>query len=175
MLKWLKRALAKPAETSPPTGDRALELEHEAQSLRLELQERERSLANLKSELERHRNTESARIADSVQSQLERVMIDAAAPVAQLLTQAHLLEAEGKAVQAKDVLAVAKRFIRALEDHGLTTEGTVGEAVAFDSNRHEPLSSSASINQGQQVITRFLGVSYRGKFLRKAGVELMQR
>jgi molecular chaperone GrpE (heat shock protein) len=172
MLKWLKRTLTKSEEAPQQTDERALGLEREVQSLRLELEEREQSLVNLKSELERHRNTESARIADAVQAQIERLMTDAAAPVAQLLTQAHLLEAESKPLQAKDVLAVAKRFIRALEDQGLKLEGSVGEAVAFDPNRHEPLNRSASINQGQQVVTRFVGISYCGKFLRKTGVEL---
>jgi hypothetical protein len=64
-------------------------------------------------------------------------MADVAAPVAQLFTQAHLLEVEGKPVQAKDALAVAKRLVRALE----------------------------------AVVVRFAGVSYRGRLIRKAGVE----
>ena len=175
MLKWLRSALTKPKEPFPPIDARALELERESQNLRLELEDREQSLANLKRELERHRSSENARIADAVQAQIERLIMDAAAPVAQLLTQSHLLEIAGKPIQAKDVLAVGKRFIRALEDRGLKLEGSVGEAVAFDPNRHELLNSGASINQGQQVVTRFVAISYRGKVLRKAGVELMQR
>lgn len=154
------------------TDGRVLELEREAQNLRLELKERERVVANLKGELERQRSGASDRVAEAVQAQVEQLLADAAAPVAQLLTQAHLLEVEGKPVQAKDVLAVAKRLVRTLEDNGLTPEGSVGETVPFDPNRHEPLSADASLKPGQPVTLRFVGVAYQGKLLRKAGVEI---
>ena len=171
MLKWLRRALGQPAEAAPQADDRALALEREAQGLRLEMEERERSAASLKSELERQRNGESARIAEAVQSRIEKLMADVAAPVAQLITQAHLLEVEGKPVQAKDALAVAKRLVRALEDEGLKLEGGVGETASFDPNRHEPLGGQAALTPGQAVVVRFAGVSYRGRLIRKAGVE----
>ena len=140
------------------------------QGLRLELEQRERSIANLKSELERQRSGENARITEAVQTAIERLITDVAAPVAQLLTQAHLLEIEGKPVQAKDVLSVAKRLVRALEDEGLKLESSVGETVRFDPNRHDPL-GSAAISPGQSVVVRIIGVTYCGKRLRKAGVE----
>ena len=127
-------------------------------------------MANLKEELERQRSGASARVDEAVQAQMERLLADAAAPVAQLLTQAHLLEVEGKPVQARDVLAVAKRLVRTLEDNGLTLEGSVGETTPFDPNRHEPLSADASPAEGQPVVVRFVGVAYQGKLLRKAGV-----
>lgn len=187
-MKWLKKnreeaealSPASPASSpssSPVSGatadaDRLLMLEREAQSLRLELAERERQIASLAGEVERQRQSESARLADAVHAQLERLMSDAAAPVAQLLTQAHLLEAEGKPVQAKDVLAVARRFVRLLEDQGLTIEDRLGDVLAFDPNRHQPLGGGVSIQRGQMVIIRFSGISYRGRVLRKAGVEL---
>ncbi|HKQ72793.1 MAG TPA: hypothetical protein VJ810_03630 [Blastocatellia bacterium] len=171
MLKWLRRALGQPGEAEPQAHDRALALEREAQGLRLEMQERERLASSLKNELERQRNGESARIAEAVQSRIEKLMADMAAPVAQLLTQARLLEIEGKPVQARDVLVVAKRMVRALEDEGLTLEGGVGETLSFDPNRHEPLGGQATLTPGQTVVVRFAGVSYRGRLIRKAGVE----
>ena len=58
-------------------------------------------------------------VTEAVQAQVEQLLADAATPVAQLLTQAHLLETEERPVQAKDALAVAKRLVRTLEDHGL--------------------------------------------------------
>ena len=69
------------------------------------------------------------------------------------------------------MLLVAKRLICTLEDSGLTIVGQVGETVSFDSNLHEPLSSSTSITPGTEVVVRFAGVSYQGKVIRKAGVE----
>jgi molecular chaperone GrpE (heat shock protein) len=171
MLKWLRRVLESPAEAEPPADDHALALEREAQGLRLDLKEREQLVANLMRELERQRNGESARITEAVQSRFEKMMADVAAPAAQLLTQAHLLEVEGKPVQAKDVLAVAKRLMRSLEDEGLKLEGGVGETASFDPNRHEPLSGQGALTRGQAVVVRFAGVSYRGRLIRKAGVD----
>ena len=105
--------------------------------------------------------------------QVERLLADTATPVSQLLTQAHLLEEEGKPVQATDVLAVAKRLVRVLEDHGLTMEGKVGEIVLFNPDRHEPLGAATevAIAVGQPVTVRFVGTAYRGKLLCRAGVE----
>lgn len=171
MLNWLRRVLSKPEADEDRNDERALALEREIQTLRLDLEERERSLAGLKKELERKRNGESARVNEMAQSQIERLLADTAAPIAQLLTQAHLLEEEGKPVQAKDVIAVAKRLVRALEDHGLTLEGRAGETVSFDPDRHEPLSGSAALAPGQSATLRFTGIAYKGKLLRKGSVE----
>lgn len=74
-------------------------------------------------------------------------------------------------MQAKDVLVVAKRLIRALEDSGLTPEGSAGETVPFEPNRHDSLSASAALTPGAMVVVRFAGGSYRGKVIHKAGVE----
>ncbi len=173
MRKWLVAIFGKRPPEGMAADERGLALAREAQSLRLELEERERAVANLKEELERQRNSAGAHIDEAVQAQMERLLADAAAPVAQLLTQAHLLEVEGKPVQARDVLAVAKRLVRILEDNGLTLEGSVGETVPFDPNRHEPLSANASLKSGQPAVMRFVGVAYQGKLLRKAGVEIV--
>jgi molecular chaperone GrpE (heat shock protein) len=154
-----------------PSGERVMALERQVQSLRLDLAEQERLAARLRKDLERQRSGASNHVTEAVHAQVEQLLADAATPVAQLRTQTHLLEAEGRPVQAKDVLAVAKRLVRTLEDHGLAYEGSVGETVPFDPNRHEPLSADASPRPGQMVVVRFVGVGYRGKLLRKAGVE----
>jgi molecular chaperone GrpE (heat shock protein) len=164
--KWLARLLGQGAADGP-----AIELERRSQSLRLELEERDRVIANLKAELARQRGSASAHVTEAVQVQVEGLLADVATPVAQLLTQAHLLEVEGQPVQARDVLAVAKRLVRALEDKGLTLEGRVGETVPFDPDCHELLSADAPANPGQRVVVRFVGVAYQGKLLRRAGVE----
>jgi molecular chaperone GrpE (heat shock protein) len=148
-----------------------VDLEREVQRLRLDLAEQEQLAAKMKEELERQRSSSSAHVSEAVYAQVEQLLSDVATPVAQLLTQAHLLEVEGKPVQAKDVLAVAKRLVRTLEDNGLTLEGRVGESVPFDPDHHEPLSADVSLKAGQMVTVRFVGVAYQGKLLRKAGVE----
>ena len=137
------------------------------------LQERDRMLEHLKGDLEHQRDTTSSNVTEIVQTKLEHVFADAAAPVTQLLTQAHLLE-EGKPVQAKDVLSIAKRLVHTLKDNGLSIEGNIGEQVPFDPNRHEPLSTNDSLHPGQTVIIRFVGVAYQAKLLRKAGVQKVE-
>lgn len=151
----------------PNAEERVLQLENELQNLRLELQAQQKTADRLKDELERQRGGESARLAAA---QVEQLLADVAAPVSQLLTQSHLLKVENRPVRAEDVLAVATRLVRALEDRGLTTEGAVGQTVPFDPNRHEPLSADAAITSGQQVVIRLVGIAAHGKLLRKAGV-----
>ena len=147
--------------------EQVIELERELQSLRLELEEQRRGAAKLKQELERQRGGETQRQAAA---QVEAMLLDAAAPVSQLQMQAHLLKVEAKPVQAGDILAVATRLVRALEDHGLTLEGHVGDTVKYNPNQHELLSVDSAVEGGQQVVIRLVGISYKGKLLRKAGV-----
>lgn len=162
MWKWIADLFARrPAASS----------ENEVQALRLELAERDRLISQLKADLERQRREADTRGAASVQAQVEQVFTDAAAPAAQLLTQAYLLEAENRPVQARDVLAVAKRLIGALESSGLGFEGHPGERAKFDPDRHELLNSGSTLRPGQPATVRFAGVTFRGKLLRKAGVE----
>ena len=66
--------------------------------------------------------------------------------------------------------AVARRLVRLLEDEGLTPEGRIGEAVAFDPDRHEPLGGDFAPRPGQPAVVRLVGVSWRGRVLCKAGV-----
>lgn len=169
-INWIKGLFRQ--QESNKIDEKLLTLERELQSLRLELTERDQLIDKLKQQLEKQRTSENNNIDSAVQNQIEQLLTDTAAPVTQLLTQAHLLE-EGKPVQAKDVLLVAKRFISTLEDNGLTIVGQVGETVSFDSNLHEPLSASTAINPDGEAVVRFAGVSYQGKVIRKAGVELL--
>ncbi len=171
MLNTLKKWLGKAPTSQPQSNEKLLTLEREIQNLRLKLTERDQLIDKLKQQLEQQRTSENNNIDSAVQNQIEQLLTDTAAPITQLLTQAHLLE-EGKPVQAKDVLLVAKRLISTLEDNGLTIVSQVSETVSFDSNLHEPLSASTAINQGTEVVVRFAGVSYQGKVIRKAGVEV---
>jgi hypothetical protein len=168
VFKLFRRWFGRPGR--PAADGPGLSLEREAQALRLELQERDRVIAALRADLERLRRGEGERVDAAARAERERLLADAAAPVAQLLTQAHLLEVEGRLVQARDVLAVARRLVRLLEDEGLTAEGRVGAAVAFDPDRHEPLGGDFAPRPGERAVVRLLGVSWRGRVLQKAGV-----
>ena len=163
---WLGRLLGR----SGADGERLLAAEREARALKLRCEEQERQLTVQRQELERHRIDASAQRTSDVQAALERLLTDAAGPVAQLLTQAHLLEVANQPVQPRDLLAVAQRLVRLLEAEGLAVEGNVGQQTAFDPSRHAPLSGEP-IAIGETVTIRFVGISCRGRVLRKAGVE----
>jgi molecular chaperone GrpE (heat shock protein) len=176
MANWFQRIFGQTApppapDSSPPAPD-VVALQSELQQLRLELQERDQQLRQAREELNRQRAGEAARVQEGVQAAQEKLLNLVAAPVVQLLTQAHLLEVENKPVQARDLVAVARRLVRALEDHGLRLLGSVGGMANYDPNCHAPLSNDTRIVAGQPVVIRFVGVATPdGKVLRKAGVE----
>jgi hypothetical protein len=164
--EWLKSLF----DLEPAEG-RTKKLEGDIQSLRLELDERDRLVDTLKDMLDRQRGSSTAKVAESLQARMELLLSDAATPVTQLMTQAHLIEVESRPVQARDVIIVAKRLVHILEDQGMKLEGKVGETVSFDPDKHEPLSADLSPVKGEQVVVRFMGVSYQGQLLHKAGIE----
>ncbi len=172
MFKWLTNLFNRqPSNERADRNHPTLALEREIQSLRLDLEEKNRAIARLQADLDRQRDGADAQVEQAVQAQIERLAADVAAPVAQLLTQTHLVEVKGRPVQAKDILSVARRLVHALEDQGLTLEESVGATTSFDPARHEPLSAHSDLQPGQPVLVRFVGVAYHGRRLRKAGVE----
>jgi molecular chaperone GrpE (heat shock protein) len=157
------------------SGQRLVALEREAQVLRLDLTERERTIAALTADLKRARKEAQVRTTTEVDARLQRLLADLAAPVVQIATQIHLVEVEQRPVAASDILAIARRLLRTLEDHGLRLEGTVGAAAPFDPARHELLAGGAAPAPGEPVVIRFAGTSYRDMVLRKAGVERTEK
>ena len=165
MKRLLRGLLGGEEETAP--APEALEAQREAQNLRLELAEKEAQIERLRQEVERLRSRQQTLAQEGAQTQMEKLFSDAAAPVVQLVTQADL-EKQGKAVQARDVLTVARRLVRALERHGLTLEGEPGQQVAFDPERHQSMNAGVNPNPGEMVTVRFVGASYQGKIRYKA-------
>jgi len=155
-------------------GDDLLSLRQQLQSARLELEARDRGLQTLSAELEALRARQDERARESAGNQLESVLKDAAVPPAQLVAQAYLLEQQGKPVQARDILNVARRLLRALEKHGLVLEGQPGAQISYDPDRHSPLSAETHLVNGQRAVVRFPGVSFGGKVLARAAVESLE-
>ncbi len=148
-----------------------LAMQKQLQALRMEIEARDSSIAGLKQEIERLRLRQEQVIAETVTARLTGLFSELAAPSSQILTQADLFERQGKPVQARDVLAVARRMVRALERYGVAFAGQVGEQVAYDPNQHTPISGAAIPQPGQAVTIRFAGVMYEGKTIYKAVVE----
>jgi molecular chaperone GrpE (heat shock protein) len=145
-------------------------MQNAVQGLRLDVEARDRTILELRQEVDRLRSRATEDARDQAGVQLEQLMKAVSNPVSQLLTQAHLLECEGKPIQAKDVLAVARRLVAALEAEGLTIEGGPAVRAAFDPNRHEALSGEHQLSHGKPAVIRFAGISFRGRLLRKASV-----
>jgi len=171
MWKWFKNLFRTSNNASSPDGVRAPGADNDLQSLRLELAGQTKTVARLTAELNRQRDSQTDRIDEGIDAKIEGLITNAAAPVSQLATQAHLLSSEGKPVRAEDVLAVAGQLIRLLEDAGLTLEGAIGGSVPYDTARHSLLGSGQAPVSGVEVVVRFPAVLYRGKVIHKAGVE----
>jgi molecular chaperone GrpE (heat shock protein) len=171
-MDWIRNIFRREA-ASPPNqpGNDALALQSEAQRLRMELQARDERIVELKQEIERLQARQDNLVAEVVSVRIADLLGDLAGPVSQIQTQANLLEVQEKPVQARDVLAVAKRVVRAVERHGVVFEGKIGEQIPFDPNRHAPISAGSNLSVGQPVTVRFAGVTYQGKLLYKAVVE----
>ncbi|MBM3266663.1 MAG: hypothetical protein FJZ01_03355 [Candidatus Sericytochromatia bacterium] len=148
-----------------------LAAEGEAQALRLELAEVRAALTQLQGDLERQRAGECGRRVVAVQAAVEPLLADLAGPVALLATQAHLLQAGVGALEPGDVMAVVRRLVRVLGDHGIELVGGSGEAARFDPGRHEPVGEGAVPAPGQKVVIRIPGLRMGEHVLRKAGVE----
>jgi molecular chaperone GrpE (heat shock protein) len=161
----------RPGEQAELASVDILALQKEVQALRIEIETREDNIANLKQEIERLRLRQDQLITETVAARLSGLFNDVAAPSSQILTQADLLERQGKPVQARDVLAVARRMVRALERYGVAFVGQVGEQVPFDPNLQTLINGAALPQPGQPVTVRFAGVTYQGKILYKAIVE----
>ncbi len=161
-MSWIQRLFGdEPKPTTP------LDLRSELQALRLELAERDSRIATLEKQADLGRSGE--RVDEVARDRITRWLESAAAPASQLKTQAHLLQVENKPVRARDVLAVARRLLRVLEDAGMEFEGEVGEAVEFDPDRHRPL-GEASLSRGDQARIRFVAVKLGQRVIHKAGV-----
>lgn len=170
MWKWRwTRGAASPGRGASSDEGRLL-LEQEAQRLRLDLQERDQTLAELRRQVARLRQAETVRSDQAARAQMERLIVAMATRITQLSTQAHLMDVEGKPVAARDVMANARGLVRILEDEGMTLDGGPGERVPFDPTLHEPLEAGVDIRPGEPVIIRLSGVAFRGRSLRKAGV-----
>jgi molecular chaperone GrpE (heat shock protein) len=142
----------------------------ELQELKLQLAEAQQQIQALQFELERQCALTGEFSATTLENTLEQIFRSSAAPAAMLTAQDYLIKA-GKPLQARDVSFVAQQMLKALQSGGLSLSPAIGDTVAFDLNLHEPLAVETQLQSGQAVIIRFPAVLFRGKILRKAGVE----
>ena len=166
-MNWLKSLLHR-KQTQPAEQH---DLQNELQTLRLELTEQSRELDALKASRVRETAAQQERVETEAGARLEQIVQEMASAMAQLSVQNYLLMEQEKPVAWADVMAVAQRIVRTLEQHGMEIAPRPGEAMAFDANRHLPLSAGQAIQPGEMVVIRFPGIWFRGKMLAKAQVE----
>ena len=149
---------------------RILEFESALQSAKLDLEEKDEQIDRLQQELKRSSQKQESTIRGVVSNQMEQLFQEASAPVAQLATQAHLINAEGRALMGKDVVPVAMRLVRCLETAGLRLEGVIGSEENFNSERHDLTSLNDEVNEGSPVVVRMPAVIFGEQVLRKMAV-----
>jgi len=147
-----------------------MDLQRETQSLKLELEERDKMLAAAHNDLSVLQKNAESQTDRMIRERMEQLFVDLGAPLAQAVTQDYLSSAQGKTIQPKDLLAVTRRFVGCLKSHGLELMGTIGEATDFDPKIHESLSLDEKIEQGERVTIRMVGLSFMGKILRRIAV-----
>lgn len=148
-----------------------LRLERALAELRLELGERDRSLARLRGEVAKARGRAGDLAGERAQADVERLVAAIGAPLVQLVAMDQLRKTGTAELTAADVLEVGMRLVRMLGLEGVQTGG-VGETQAFDPDRHDPLSMTGIPKVGEPIVVRVAALTYQGKVLRKAGVEV---
>jgi len=187
---WLARflqgaALQAPAAAGRVEGRASQELEQErtlrlsaeteVQQLRLDLKQGQQRAAQLQADLGRQGREQGDALNEQLQAHLEELLTPLATPLAQLLTQQHLIEVQGKELSAKDLLATSRRIWQGLTPAGVEALEAIGEVVAFNPDRHQPLSQATSLRRGETVKVRIPGISLKGKLLKAAAVEPIQQ
>ncbi len=141
----------------------------EASLLRQRVHELETQLEQARRHLEYARQTEQNRTAATTDALLESLLLELATPLSQLGAQLHLAAQGAPPTDAP--LKLARQILRTLEAWGVTLEGTLGAVEPYHPERHMPLSADSEPHIGQPVVVRLQGVFYKGKRLRKIGVE----
>ena len=134
------------------------------------MEDKDRLLKTAQTDLVLEKRRASETSSQRIESRLDNLFGDLAGPIAQLMTQENLLVVQRKELQANDVLTVAKQLIASLCKYGLNIEEQIGQILPFDHNRHAPLSLDESILQSQAVTVKMVGLSYKGRVIRRAMV-----
>ncbi len=151
-------------------GEAVVALRRELAAARLDLQETQAALAAERRHRHAIESSKAAAVQEAVESRLEALFTQLAAPLSQLRMQESLLDS-GRDVAGSDVMAVARSFADAVTAAGLDPIGTPGEKLGFDPETCQLLSGGEVPASGQEVVVRFPGYRYRRRVLRKALVE----
>ena len=149
----------------------AVLLQRRLREAELTIQEREREISDLKTEITRIRETEAQRVSERARLQSDALYSEAASALAQLSLQAHVSGAAASELRAEDVLSVASRLVTAFRNAGVTVSADIGTTLPFDPGFHVA-AGDASLRKGQLVLVRVPEVvTASGRVLSKAIVQ----
>lgn len=150
--------------------DQAVPGANDVQSLRLELDERDRQIRTLSADLDFERTGRADEVEAVARARLRALMSSIAPALVQLELQ-RSLAASGVNVGARDVLLVAGRLIGSLNDAGLEILGTPGQELTFDEASQASLDPSFRPSAGSRVRVRIPGARVEGMMLVKICVD----
>lgn len=168
MKKWFNEVRKKKQPQTPQPDE--LTLGARLKQAEMDLQSARNEISHLQSELQRLQDSILVQSESTVHIQLEEIAGEIASALAQLETQAYLLEMEHKNIQARDILQVARRFTQAFARRGVITEGVIGEVVLYDPVKHMPIRDQQTIPTGNPATIRVPAVRFRGKIITRAQV-----
>ena len=156
---------------SDETVVKALQLSSEraVQTLKLDIASKDETIGQLRRELQRQRLLEAESANAKALSQRLELANRLVTPAVHILTQTHLSETEGKVLQTKDVLAVAKRMVSGLKESGVEFIGQIGQQASFDETKHEMLGGGHA-ERGEPVVIKTMGAVLEGNIIQRIGV-----
>jgi molecular chaperone GrpE (heat shock protein) len=117
---------------------------------------------------------ENASAGTLTRSSLEKLFIEAASPVSQLVLQQYISDKKDNSLTASDVLVHVKRLLAVFEKNGLRVIGQPDEVLIFDPGAHESIDASFSPAVHAPVRVCFPGLAYDGVIIRRAGVDRLE-
>ncbi len=162
--------------SQPESEENILALQAENQRLRLDLEQAQTQVKRLQEALLHQQSGQANEQAASLQARFTALLAELGSPAAQFLTQIYLLEKQGKEIQARDTLAIARSLLRVLGNVGVEVSEEPGETVAYNPDNHHLLGANHMAQSGQVVLVRTPGLVYRKsgqgvQRLVKAGVQ----
>lgn len=163
--KWIALRVFKIEDHS----DRIVDLEAQVQSLRLDLADKAKECVQARVQLEELDRTRMGDRNRAAQNQTEKILSDLATPMVHLLTALEQFKTSTPQ-SLSNLELIIRQLFRALEAHGASLIGAVGECTPYDPSVHAPLSQETSPAFGDSVQIKIPGLRFGDKVIRKAGI-----
>lgn len=150
-----------------------MEGELQLQALRLELEEKERLIEQLRRQWEAERASQAARLQEAIAQRWEETLQRIAPSLAYLATQQQLW-VQGKPPPLSAVFQNLERLFEGLAQIGVERIGHTSQPLPYKPQEHQFLGEGPPPPPGTLVSVRMVGLRFQGKVLHKAGVVLWQ-